>query len=158
MWFFIILTPYQASRFFLRVCVWWFGWSWSQRRLRLNYMFFTHSHFLCITPCFKEPSNCIVHVIFPLLHSHVLPYCIWVTSEDIISFKHSCKLNQLLLKFTELGIFIRITLPDLYRGWKLLCTKITPAGINKVNYCLDLYLLLLVRIYYKISIYWYSNL
>ena len=117
---------------FLRVCVWRFGWSRSQRRLHLNYMFFIHSHFPCVTTCFKEPSHCLIHVIFPLLNSHVLPYCIRETSEDIISFNHRCELDQLLLKFTELGIFIRLSLPNLFRSWKFLCTEITPAGINKV--------------------------
>ena len=72
-----------------------------------------HSHFPCVTTCFKEPSHCLIHVIFPLLNSHVLPYCIRETSEDIISFNHRCELDQLLLKFTESGIFIRPSLPDL---------------------------------------------
>jgi len=130
-WLLSFLYLFDATCF-LRVSVWRFGWSRSQRRLHLDYMFFIHSHFLCITTCFKEPSNRIIHVIFPLFNSHVLPYFTWKTSEDIFSFKHCCKLDQFLLKFTHLGIFIRPSLPDLYWGWKFLCTKITPAGINKV--------------------------
>ena len=129
---FQFFLPIMLHASFLRVCVCRFGGPCSQRRLHLNYMLFTHSHFLCITPCFQEPSNCIFHVIFPLLDSHVFPYCIRVTSEDIISFKYRRKLNQLLLKFTEFAIFFRLTLPDLDRGWKLHCTKTSPAGINKV--------------------------